>query len=316
MSAWVMTSPGILPLRTFFQNLRLFGSSVQTPLSAFTQPTSESHESLVQGFSSSQFGAPPPTHEPEEQVSDWVQASPSSHEPELLTCTQPLAGLHESSVQTLPSSQLEEMSVYWQPKPATHESEVQAFPSSQTVGPPPMQIPPLQASFVVQTSPSLQGLVLFTWTQPLDGLQESVVQGLPSSQSADVSVCWQPEPGRHESAVHASPSSQFVGPPDVQPPPLQASPVVQALPSSQGLVLFVCTQPVPESHESSVHALVSSQPSAGPPWHEPPLQASFVVQASPSSHDAELWSWPQAPEPSHSSSVHAYRTSTRLNSSH
>jgi len=136
-------------------------------------------------------------------------------------------------------------------------------------------------------------------------LHESVVQAFPSSHSPEVSVCWQPEPGRHESAVQAFPSSQFVDPPPEQLPPLQASPEVQALPSSHGLLLLVCVHPVPESHASVVHGLPSSQLTAGPPWHEPPLHASLEVQASPSLHDAELLVCPQAPAPSHSSVVQA-----------
>jgi hypothetical protein len=117
---------------------------LHTPVGALTQPTWLSHESSVQGFASSQFGALPPTHEPEEHVSFVVQASPSSQDAVLFECTHPLAGLHESSVQTFPSSQVAEMSVCWQPKPTTHESAVQAFPSSQFVAPPPVQLPPLQ----------------------------------------------------------------------------------------------------------------------------------------------------------------------------
>ena len=95
------------------------------------------------------------------QVSLVVHAFPSSQEAVLFVCSQPLAGLHESSVQTFPSSQVAVMSVCWQPKPATQESAVQALPSSQLVGPPPVQLPPLQWSFAVQTLPSLQGLALF-----------------------------------------------------------------------------------------------------------------------------------------------------------
>jgi len=59
----------------------------------------------------------------------------------------------------------------------------------------------------------LQGAVLFVWTHPPAGLQESFVQGLPSSQFSD-------EPGVHT-------------------PPPQASFVVQALPSLHGAPLFV-----------------------------------------------------------------------------
>ncbi len=78
--------------------------------------------------------------------------------------------------------------------------------------------PPLQTSPTVQVFPSEQGAVLLVWTQPVAGLQVSSVQAFPSSQLG-------------------------AGPP-THPPPLHASFVVQTLPSSQGAVLFVWTQPV------------------------------------------------------------------------
>ena len=77
------------------------------------------------------------------------------------------------------------------------------------------------------------------------------------------------------------------GPPWQVPPP-QVSPLVQALPSSHGLVLFVCWQPVPGSQVSVVHTLWSQQLGGGPPTQAPPLQASVVVQALPSSHGSLL----------------------------
>jgi hypothetical protein len=58
----------------------------------------------------------------------------------------------------------------------------------------------------------LQGAVLLVWTHPEAGIQASSVHGLPSAQSG-------------------------AGPP-TQVPPLQASCVVHALPSSQGAVLL------------------------------------------------------------------------------
>src|SRR5207245_9819494 len=63
-------------------------------------------------------------------------------------------------------------------------------------------------------------------------------------------VCWQPCTGLQLSAVHASLSLQLSGAPPVQVPPLHTSPVVQALPSLHGAVLFVWTHPVAESQES------------------------------------------------------------------
>src|SRR5438128_12077597 len=78
------------------------------------------------------------------------------------------------------------------------------------------------------------------------------------------------------------PSSQLVAAAPTHPPPLQVSPLVQALPSSQGLVLLVCVQPVAGLQPSVVQTLPSSQLGAAPPTHVPPLQVSFAVQASPS----------------------------------
>src|SRR5436309_13966084 len=67
--------------------------------------------------------------------------------------------------------------------------------------------------------------------------------------------------------------------------------VVQALPSSQGAVLFVCAQPVAGVQESLVQGLPSLQFGAAPPTQLPAAQASFVVQALPSSQGAVLLVW-------------------------
>jgi hypothetical protein len=75
-------------------------------LFAFTQPVAGLHESSVQPLLSSQFGAAPPTHAPSAHVSFVVHALPSLHDAVLFAFTQPVAGLHESSVQPLLSSQL------------------------------------------------------------------------------------------------------------------------------------------------------------------------------------------------------------------
>lgn len=181
-------------------------------LLAYTQPRDVSHESSVHTLPSSQLGAGPGTQSPPKQVSFVVQALPSLHGLVLSTCTQPLAGLHESSVQTLPSSQFK------------------AAPGTQ--------LPPEHVSFVVHALPSLHGLLLFTCSQPLAGLQESFVHTLPSSQ------------------LSAGPGTQL--------PPEHVSFVVHALPSVQGLVLFVNTQ-MPPWQVSVVHTL-------------PSLHCAFVVQ--------------------------------------
>jgi hypothetical protein len=138
------------------------------------------------------------------------------------------------------------------PVAGLHTSLVHTLPSlGQATG-----VPPLQVSFVVHALSSSQGAVLFACTQPV--------------------------PALHVSFVHTSPSLQFGGGPPTHVPLLQVSLIVQRLPSSQGSVLFVCTQPVAGSHESSVQTVPSLQLSGGPPTQLPPLQVSFVVQAFPS----------------------------------
>jgi hypothetical protein len=128
---------------------------------------------------------------------------------------------------------------------------------------PPTHAPPLHVSVVVQAFPSLHGAVLLVCVQPVAGLQPSVVQTLPSSQlgaapptqvppehvslvvqalpslhGAVLLVCVQPVIGLHASSVQTLPSSQFGAAPPTQTPPAQVSPVVQALPSLHGAVLF------------------------------------------------------------------------------
>jgi hypothetical protein len=99
------------------------------------------------------------------------------------------------------------------PAPESHESFVHTLPSSQLGGAPPTHVPPEHVSLVVQALPSLHGPVLLAYVQPVAGLQLSSVQTFPSLQ--------------------------LVGPPGMQAPPAHVSPVVQALPSSQELLLLV-----------------------------------------------------------------------------
>src|SRR5207247_9008195 len=95
------------------------------------------------------------------------------------------------------------------------------------------------------------------------------------------------------SAVEPLPSSQFGGGRPTQRPPLQASLVVQALPSLHGRALLACSQPVVALQLSSVQTLPSSQLGAGPPTHRPALQVSFSVQAFPSLQAALSLVWAQ-----------------------
>jgi hypothetical protein len=216
----------------------------------------------------------------------------------------------------------------------SHESIVQHWPSSQLVGPPAWHVPPPQVSPVVHALPSLHGAVLFVWTQPVDALQVSVVQTLPSSQfggtpplqvppphvsfvvqalpslhEAVLLVWTQPEDGLQESSVHGLLSLQPSAGPPLQVPPPHVSAVVQAFPSLHGAVLLVCTQPEPGLQLSSVHGLLSLQPSAGPPLQVPPPQVSFVVHAFPSLHGAVLLVWTQPEAGSHESVVHGLLSS-------
>jgi hypothetical protein len=146
-----------------------------------------------------------------------------------------------------------------QPTAGSQESVVHWLPSLHTGGGPPTQTPPEQVSLVVQALPSLQAATLFTFTQPVAGLQESSVQTLVSTQLG--------------------------GGPPMQAPPEQISLVVHAFPSLHVAVLLVNTQ-TPPWHESVVHTLPSLhwllwlhsiQPAIGDPWHAPPAQTSPLV---------------------------------------
>ena len=256
----------VLPAKTQFPVAGLQLSVVQTLLSLHT------------------LGAPG-LHVPPPQTSPVVQGLPSVHEPVLFAKTQPVAGSQLSVVQTLLSLQTIVVPGWHTPNPQTSPvvqalpslhalvllakthpvaglqlSVVQALPSLQTIGAPPWHVPPPQASPVVQGFPSLHEAVLFMKAHdPVSGLQLSVVQALLSL---------------HATAV-----------PELQMPPPQTSPVVQALLSSQALVLLVKTQtPVTGLQLSVEQTLPSSHTVAAPGWQIPPPQVSPVVQAFMSSH--------------------------------
>ena len=140
------------------------------------------------------------------------------------------------------------------------------------------QAPPEQASLVVHAFPSLHDAVLFVATHPVAGL--------------------------HASSVHGLPSLQFGAEPPTHAPPEQASFIVHAFPSLHDAVLAVATHPVAGLHASSVHGLPSLQFGAEPPTHVPPEQASLVVHAFPSLHDAVLLVATHPVAGLHESSVH------------
>lgn len=122
-----------------------------------THPLDGWQASLVHTLESSHARIPAATHAPLMQVSPVVHASPSSQAVPDGTAMKTHAPLAES-----------------------HESVVHGLPSLQLAGVP-LQRPPLQASPVVQGSPSLQGPAIGAFAQ-LDPLQESIVHGLLSSQ--------------------------------------------------------------------------------------------------------------------------------------
>jgi len=103
----------------------------------------------------------------------------------------------------------------------------------------PTQTPLTHVSFCVQAAESVQGFVLFVYTQPdafaegLDGLQVSVVHTCRSSHAEFTGTLTQVPP-EHVSVVQAFPSlhvrASFAV--CVQPPEVQAS-TVHGLPSSQ-----------------------------------------------------------------------------------
>jgi hypothetical protein len=159
----------------------------------------------------------------------------------------------------LPSLQATVLLAKTQPVAELHESVVQMLSSEQDSPPDPTQEPPEQMSPVVQALLSLQPLELGVKTQPVVVLQVSVVQGLKSLQ--------------------------VVGPPGVQRPAAQTSPVVQALPSEQFRVLLVWAQPVTGLQESVVQVLESSQLITGPPVQVPLTQESAVVHTLASSQE-------------------------------
>jgi hypothetical protein len=212
-------------------------------------------------------------------------------------------------------------------------SVVHALSSLHEIAAPPWHEPPPHVSPEVQALPSSQDAVLFVKTHPVAGLQlsvvqalsslhvtvkppwheppphaSSVVQALPSSQDAVLFVKTHPVAGSQLSFVQPLPSLQTTAAPPWHEPPPHVSPEVQALPSSQGAVLFVKTHPVAGSQVSVVQALPSSHETVKP-LHEPPLHESWTVQAFPSSQASELSVWPQPAAESHVSVVQAFASS-------
>ena len=98
----------------------------------------------------------------------------------------------------------------------------------------------------------------------------------------------QPLAASQPSSLHGLPSLQPTGFPGLQLEPVQASPLVQASPSSQGSALATFLQPAPGSQVSVVQGFWSSQLGGTPATHTPREQTSSLVQALLSSHGAVL----------------------------
>src|SRR5437667_68259 len=94
--------------------------------------------------------------------------------------------------------------------------------------------------------------------------------------------------GLQRSIVQPLLSSQFGGGTPLHVPRLHVSPVVHALPSLHGFVLFVCVQPVAGLQSSVVQTFPSLQFGGGPPTHVPLLHVSPVVHALPSERESVL----------------------------
>jgi hypothetical protein len=115
------------------------------------------------------------------------------------------------------------------------------------------------------------------------------VQEFPSSQAAALFSWRHPLKGTHESFVHTLLSSQLNAAPPAHIPFAHASPIVQAFPSLQALVLLVKTQPTAGEHESLVQALLSLQTRGCPDRQLPFTQKSLFVQAFWSEHTLKLF---------------------------
>jgi hypothetical protein len=141
----------------------------------------------------------------------------------------------------------------------------------------------MQKSFSVQEFPSSHDAVLSVKIQPNSTSHVSSVQALSSVHTA---AGPEHEPAEQvSSSVQMFPSSQVVpsgAATDVQVPPTQEAiwqfSCGQSLSWAQLQADVSCWQVLAE-HESTVHAMPSSQFS-GVPSQEPPEHASFVVHAS------------------------------------
>lgn len=236
------------------------------------------------------------------QVSTFVQALPSSHVSVLKSYRQRppwqvsvVQGLWSSHCAGVVQGVQFETATCVHPEPGAHASVVQASWSSQSGAGPGVHTPPWQVSPDVHALPSSHG-----------------------KSSGRVGAEQVPSTGLHVPAVwHWSGTGHATGDVPTHAPFRHTSTRVQALPSSQDVVLFVCmhwpavqasvvhgfwslhcatvvhgtqpgvatwVQPVVGLHASAVQALWSSQSTAAPGVQTPAVQTSPVVHALRSSH--------------------------------
>ena len=181
----------------------------------------------------------------------------------------PLFGSQASVVQASLSSQLA-ICLKTQPFLSSwHWSSVQGSPSLHTTG------APVQA-LALQTSPLVHGLA---------SLREA-----PSGAAVNLQL---PVLASQASRVQGLPSVHTLAVPAAQPVPLQTSPAVQALPSSQGLPPIPVNAHAPTLQVSAVQALASSQAGSVPALHTPARHASPTVHVlAPKAHGLPLTAAP------------------------
>jgi len=248
--------------------VQAFESSQPATLFVKTQPKTESQESSVQMFESSQLTSLP-TQDPRLQTSFSVHAFPSSQLPAVSAYWQ-LFAAHEADLHVIsgqsPLWAQPHDEASWAQEPSMQESVVHEIPSEQSFCAPAHE-PPEQTSLIVHGLLSLQVAVFGVKTQ---------------------------DPRLQTSLVHTLLSLQVFGVPEHEPPE-QRSFIVHESPSLHASLLFVYSQPVSSSHESSVHELWSSQVIES--WlQSPPSQESSVHSLSSSQSLFESQPPPQEPQ--------------------
>lgn len=283
LSSQSVPVPAQVPERHASPVVQALPSSQTAVFATCTHPTPSAQLSSVQGLVSAQL-APLPTQAPPRHASLTLHTCPSSH--------------------AVPSA-----FVWLQPVAGSQVSTVHGLLSAQSGTPAPVHLAPEHVSTNVHALPSSHAAVVLAVVQPLAGSHPSLVHGFASSQSklltathaptlqkspvvhalssvhAPSTAVWvHPDAATHASSVHTFLSSQSTGAPAQVPLP-QVSAVVQALASSHGTPLVgPCLHPELASQPSAEQGSPSSHAATCPGAHAPSRQASFSVQAEPSSH--------------------------------